>query len=750
MQCTAQSTAQKNKSVLSPVNVNNSNEIQNSENLIDMKTTAQLTGWHRNTVLNKISSGKIISHKMQKPTGGFKTLVVVSSLPEKIQQKYKRQVALNNPDSEISSLTETQIRYSIAMEKIIIEWNLRHSQAKKRGLRKRDIDLQFMNALETGMILRHETEIVKKYSIKTLYKQRKKWEASGRKTSSLAPDSKSNRGRKQIEAKVFYSMSRTWLLEQPKTRASHLYDQLSRAFIAKDSEVKLPSYRTFLNFYNKFYEQQGILIAAGQGKKSLDNLMPFVSRDNDALPGDIWQYDGYVMKIKVKNPYKEGHLMKPIVVYFLDVCTELITGFSISFSERSDVIVSAFKNALENVPPPIALQPDNPASLYVAELCGKYIVENEKRKSRIKLKQKAIELQMRGSNGIFFDCGVEKIRFVTPGNSKGKKIEPAHYRIFRPFETRPKFADVYVGMDPMDAPEKLNRTDKAILADKSMFIPEYDWFVAELESYIKEYNNTKKKGGFSPQEAYDSLCDYTKMLSPLELSTFCEWKVIRKPRNGYIKLFDEVEYQHPAFGVLREGVIVGYDVKNIEEVNIYTLDGRKLESPAVKIKKGSYVDDLKSVEAIKANRRYRRETLATQGNLLLESDGINQLSSKKLVKLLNDPKTTGNNKSLIQERLNELEKYPDFNVTTPKTGTPKDESIPERKSLSRPVLPEEEEKIDYSQYTFIKKPKEPEEKEIKYSDFKLVRKKVEKKEIDPSDELLKKFEAERKLHYGLN
>ena len=676
VKCTSQSTSQQNKNGVCLVSVNKNSVLQNTNGIIDLKTTSQLTGWHRNTIDNKISSGKILFEKVKKSSGGYRTLIVVSSLPLEAQEKYKQFLAMQNPDKELSQLTEVQRRFAFAMETILKAWMKFRLEGKQDGLRKQDLDKQFQEKLEYRDILVVETDLVKKFSTKTLYKYLKRWENSGRQTSSLAPDIYSRRGRKTIQSPYFYSFAERWILKQPMVRAKHIYDQLIPAMLREKPDPQIPSYRTFLDFFNTFKKRLGIKIAEEQGKKTLDNLLPYVPRNMDALPGDIVQYDGYIVKNRVTSPYDRHKLVKPVLCYFLDVSTEYIMGYSISFSERSDVIASAWKDLMMKCPAPKVLQPDNPAGIYNAELCAQYIVERENRKKHIKLKQKAIEFTMNNRKGMFFDCGLENIRFVTPGNSKGKKIEPAHYRIFRKYETQPRWADCYIGPDPMQRPEKLSRTDQAIINDKNLDIPTWEFFVSELEKYIDTYNNTKRKDGFTPREAYESLVDVSSRMDSKQVQCLCEWKTIMKPRNGYVKLFDSIFYEHPAFGVLKEGVIIGYDVKNIEELNVYSLDGRKLGGPAIRVKKGSYVDDAKSVEAIKANRRYRKEIINLQGRLLIESDGIKKLNSKQLVTLFNNPKLSALDKTLIEDRMGELEKYPEFNISKGTKANPKHKPIP--------------------------------------------------------------------------
>jgi hypothetical protein len=386
--------------------------------------------------------------------------------------------------------------------------------------------------------------------------------------------------------------------------------------------------------------------------------MPYVPRKNDALPGEVWQYDGYIMKILVNNPWLRDSLIKPVVVYFFDVCTTLVTGFAVSFSERSDVIAGAWYDAMTKYPAPKILQPDNPAGIYNEQLCAKYIVENETRKKYLKLKQRALEFTMNGRNGIFFDCGLERIKFVTPGNSKGKMIEPAHNYIFRSFETQPRFADVYVGKSPDDRPEHLQRTNKAILNDPKINIPEWDWIVAEIGKHISLYNNRKKKSlqNFSPKEAYEQMIDPNSKLKPEELKYKALWIQDFTTRNGYIKLFDNIHYQHPAFTVLNK-VRVGYNVTDLSKLIVFDENNRELSTPAVMVKQGSYMDDEVSTEAIKAKKTYGRKALALQTEILIND--IKRLSRKELNKLL-DSDIEQSQKEQIQERINEIEKYPEF------------------------------------------------------------------------------------------
>ena len=636
------------------------NPLQNNDIrfFISIETTSQITGWHRNTIDSKIKSNKIISIKQPKTGGGFRIMIDVRTLPLEAHEKWKQLIVHENPDPGLRSLSENQRRYAFAIESSIMLWLRYRDDGKKQRIRKQDADHRFEADIRNGIILTSEVNILNGVSVKTLYRHLKKWEISGRRTSVLAPDRKGNRGRKPIVSDIFYALANTWILTQPATKAAHLYNQLSDAILAKQPKTTIPSYPTFLKYYKAVKERQGLVIAGKQGKKTLDNIMPYVPRHNDALPGEVWQYDGYVMKTLVRNPWLKDGLIKPVVVYFFDVSTGIVTGWAVSFSERSDVIAGAWYHAMTRFPAPRILQPDNPAGIYNEQLCAKHIVEFETRKKYTKLKQRAIELTMNGRNGIFFDCGLERIKFVTPGNSKGKMIEPAHFHIFRGFETQPRFVDVYVGKSPDDRPEHLNRTNKAILKDKNLNIPEWDWMVEEIGKHIESYNNRKKKSlqNFSPQEAYLQMTDMTNKLSADELKYKALWTEERTTRNGYVKLFDDILYQHAAFTVMRR-VRIGYNVNDLSKLRVFGDDGREMSTPAVMVQKGSYVQDEISAEAIRANKTFRKKAIALQKELLITD--IKKLNNKELVKLL-DQDLDQSQKELIYARLNESEKYPHF------------------------------------------------------------------------------------------
>ena len=661
------------------------NPLKNNEVrfFITTETTVALTNWHRASIFRKINSNEITSIKQPKDGGGFRTMIDVRTLPIEAQEKWKQLVIHENPDTGLSSLSENQRRYAFAMESAMLLWLRYRDDAKKNYLRKRDSDNRFETDIKEGIILTSEVNILGGVSVKTLYRHHNKWETSGRRTSVLAPDRKGNRGRKPIRSDVFYALANTWILTQPATRAAHLYSQLSDAILAKQPKTTLPSYPTFLKYYKKVKERQALVIAGKQGKKTLDNIMPYVPRNNDALPGDVWQYDGYVMKMLVHNPWLKDSLIRPVVVYFYDVSTDLVTGWAISYSERSDVIASAWQHAMTRFPAPRILQPDNPVGIYNEQLCAKHIVEFETRKKHIKLKQRAVELTMTGRNGIFFDCGLERIKFVTPGNSKGKKIEPAHFRIFRPLETQPRFADVYVGMSPDDRPEHLNRTNKAILKDKKLNIPEWDFMVEEIGKHIEYYNNRKKKllQNFSPQEAYLQMTDMTKKLTADELKYKALWTEERSCRNGYIKLFDDILYQHAAFTVMKK-VKIGYNVNDLSKLRVFGDDGRELSTPALMVQKGSYTQDEISAEAIKANRTFRKKAISLQKELLITD--IKKLNNRELHKLLNSD-IDQDKKELIQVRLNEIEKYPEFGKLTGKDAKTQRDPIVERIIKEEPI-----------------------------------------------------------------
>ena len=99
---------------------------------------------------------------------------------------------------------------------------------------------------------------------------------------------------------------------------------------------------------------------ARHGKLAADNVIqPIINRDTPSFPDALWSVDGTTMQLYYRD--SEGKIKSDLYVYFItDANTGAVIGHSIAFTETSDVVETALRDAVNRYGyKPYQLQYDN-------------------------------------------------------------------------------------------------------------------------------------------------------------------------------------------------------------------------------------------------------------------------------------------------------------------------------------------------------------------------------------------------------
>lgn len=489
----------------------NINKLDQNLEWIDIETTVNLTGYSRQTIQKKIKSGLFETKKYRKESGGLKNYIKVSSLPIEFQQKMKAQLITNETtENKTLGISVDFLKYpdeerkkALAKETIIKKYLEYRKNAKNQNRKLAEADNYFQRDLDQKNILISELRILGKYdinpvqlidsrknhliSVKTIKKWLKEYKESDYDIVVLC-DNYSNSGKTRRwsdEIEVYIS---TLAVHPNEYTFRQIHNKAVSMFGAKS-----PSYRAIRHFVNKVIRSQHKSIQEKiKGKKAYKAITPYVARVNDAYPGDLWISDGYVIKFLVYSPYHMHHdrakrqVLRPIIIYWLDTATELITGYAISYSERYDVVISSFDDAITKYGVPKGIMTDNAKSYHnVNTDPEKYASQ----KNDSLGKRTAQKLLNSGSRGFFQDLGVERVVWVTPGNPQAKKIEPYNHKIFDEFE-REQYT--YLGKTQEQRPERMNVTNAVLIKRDGDKIMSWEQFLGAIDYYINEWNNKKR------------------------------------------------------------------------------------------------------------------------------------------------------------------------------------------------------------------------------------------------------------------
>jgi hypothetical protein len=642
-----------NSSTLSSKNeILNLDQVENSNEWIDIETTVAIGAFTRRTLFRKIKDETISSIKVPKPDGGLKTFINVNSLPIEFQQKWKMQLVEQNGESKeltgISSgfmkFPEESRRKAFAKETIIKTYLERREAGRKQALKLQTIDMHFQKDINQKLILVNELKTLGKYdispeelidnrrnnilSIKVIKKWLKLWNDAGQNLTVLC-DKYGNCGKIRSwdrEVEVYVAK----LAIHPNGFNYKDIHNKTLDFFGQNA----PSYFAVKRFIKTVViPQNKSLQAHVKGKKSVKKISPYVSRINDAFPGQ-WISDGYVIKFQVYSPYHMHNdrskrlLLRPLIVYWLDTATELIAGYSVSYSERFDVVISSFDHAVNQYGVPTRVYTDNAGSFHNVQTDPHFYAKKKKDSAG---KRTAVKLLNSGYPGFFEDIGVEKVTWATPGNPQAKKIEPYNHKIFDVFE-REQFT--YVGKTPEQRPEAMNMTNHALIKKHADKIMSWELFLGALEEHIEKWNNTKRKhlNDMSAKEYYLSYSnDFPfKKLSPEERFLKLSARKTLKVRSKQLELLGNL-YQHPSLEAFIDTEIqVIYNVRDLHSIHIATIEGRVLEGTAKLVTYGSHTNQIQTADAIHAKNYYEKQNKALYFEIIQQGGLTNKIKPNQI------------------------------------------------------------------------------------------------------------------------
>ncbi|MCK5051115.1 MAG: Mu transposase C-terminal domain-containing protein [Candidatus Cloacimonetes bacterium] len=670
LQCTVYPTVKISETEDSGISSYDINELEESNDWIDIKTTVNLSGLSRQTIQKRIKQNRIQSITVKKPAGGLKTFINVYSLPVEYQQKWKMYLydkhgigkEIVGISAEFSKYSDRPKRRAFAKEIIIKTYLDRRDIAKKNGIMLRVVDVQFQRDLDQKLILIDQLKTLGKFdttpdqllnnrkqhiiSLTVIKKWLKMWKDAKENIAVLC-DNHDKCGRKRTWSEDM----KIYIVKLVMHRNNYTYRQIhnkTQEFFGQAT----PSYDAIHKFINNVVMSQNrSLYAHVRGKKAVKKISSYVPRINDAYPGDLWISDGYVNKFLVYSPYhlhpdrSKRILLRPVVVYWLDTATELITGYAASYSERFDVVISSFSHAVERFGVPKGIMTDNAGSFHNVQTDPEYYA---KKKNDTLSKRTAIKYLNSGYPGFFEDIGVERVVWTTPGNPQAKKIEPYNHKIFDEFE---KDQLTYLGKTPEQRPEAMHMTNHLLMRKYGDKILNWEQFLGALDEHIEKWNNTKRKN-LNDLSAKEYYLDYSsqyplKKLSEEEMFLKLSARKTLKLRGKQIELMGNL-YRHPSFeAFINTEVQVIYNVRDLHSIHIATIDGKLLEGKAHIVQYGSQTNKIMTADAIHARNYYEKQNKAVYFEIIQQGGLTNKLRPSNI----DQAYINANNNLLAEESL---------------------------------------------------------------------------------------------------
>lgn len=366
-------------------------------------------------------------------------------------------------------------------------------------------------------------------------------------------------------------------------------NRLNILTIFEDYRKKFESIKESLSSYSTVYRfvksiPVPVVVRAREGKKALENkVMPYTERDtNELRRNQIWQSDGHKFNFFALD--ERGRPVRLIVVVWIDIFSRIPVGYSIDYTENTDVVLDSLMNGIQNNGLPETVYTDHGKAFKNKDTKG-FMIDYQK------------------IDGTFERLGIAKQILATPYNAKAKAQVEGFWNVVNNKFSR-KF-NTYCGKDNEERKEDL----PIILKDteKMPTIQDvYDSFGKFLKEYINDREHKGDSMNMTPCQKWNSDNTPIKKVSDEDLMMdLLKRQKATVQRNG-VKIFNSWYIDKDAkmtCGYFGQKVIVGIDRRDLSAVRIFDLEGI-LICVAERKNKGGY--DLSKPESLDSLRRTNR------------------------------------------------------------------------------------------------------------------------------------------------
>lgn len=469
-----------------------------------------------------------------------------------------------------------------AWARYILCTKLQEEYDKLKGFKKQEIIENFVK--DIGSNYPQQMEVVKKVSVPTL----RRWYAAYIKNPenplALSSGHGANKGLRRVDEEVLKDV-RNLYLSKNKVSISFVYERL---FMKYGKEVI--TYGTLRNYIKK--DLHNILVDNSRmgAKEFKDTHMPYIERDFSTLKAnDLWVSDGHDIECFCYHPYKKNSkggklISSPKIVVWLDMKTRLLVGWTLSWTETTESVAIALKDAIAKYGMPKKLYTDN----------GKAY------KSKVLKGDDSLRL-----DGIYKTLGLN-VTHAIPYNAQAKPIE----RWFLDFKNDfAKSSLTYKGGHILERKEEL----KLILKDEKLKSKILE--ASELEEYIREWIDFKNDAYYkirrkmtgrahrgdsmenkSPLELFNKELpkENREMVPEEKLRLLFLYEDNRTVGQNGVTFFDNTYVHEKLFEHLGERVKIKYDPHNLSFFYVY-LDTGEFLCKAEKLRKAGFndIDDIK-------------------------------------------------------------------------------------------------------------------------------------------------------------
>ncbi|MGN0013908.1 MAG: Mu transposase C-terminal domain-containing protein [Candidatus Gastranaerophilaceae bacterium] len=604
---------------------------------LSIKVVAEMTGVNLRKLQRYCKSNKYSCRKVAAGGGknGEKYEILVASLEPTLQAQVlsnsKQVIPLIQENQAYSPALTTNIQLKvipdsakeIALAKFNIVDSWKNFRADKKD--KKAADKQFLLLYPASY--KKEYKLLGDISIGTLYRWKK-----------ILDDNKNN----------YYSLVNNYNYTGESQLNTSLTDEEKQAFIKlyyNDAQFNLgtaydilkyqagkegksikseATYRRFAKYIERNHYDFDVL--ARQGEKALkDKVVPSIRRNDEILKvGDILVADGNKLDFMIINPFT-GKPARATMVVFMDWASRDYLGYEIMFSENTQCISSALRNAIIRLGKmPKVVYMDNGRAFK-----GKYFTGTDSFDS---------------FKGIYAQLGI-KLTFAKPYNGKAKIVE----RTFGDFvKSCPPAVSSYIGSSISMQPAHIKRNEKFHKElHKNDKIPTLEQAKLIIAEWLNFYRSKELDNGKTINEVFEEGKGTGVNIDMLdELMMKSE---VRNVRRNTIKFFGYEYTSNDLYGI-KDKVYIKYSLFDISKIKVYSRKGEYICEAATVIKynpMAKYFGNATDIYSLKQAQKIQnslinktvKDTKAVMGNTSFEN-----LPWGKIPDVIEAEETTGTKK----------------------------------------------------------------------------------------------------------
>lgn len=533
---------------------------------LSIKTVAEMTGEDLRKLQRYCKANKYSCRKVAAGGGknGEKYEILVASLELKLQAQILSKTTNDNlfifnsmhketaPFEGISrsAFSQTKVFPDSAKEIALAKFTIVDAwkEFKSNQIDKKEADKQFLLFYPT--VYKKEYKLLGNISTRTLYRWKKSLEENNNDYYSLinnynyTGESQLNTTLTDEEKQAFVELYYNDAQFNLGTAYNILKYKASKQGLRIKSEA---TYRRFAKYVERNHYDFEVL--SRQGEKALkDKVVPSIRRDVENLQvGDILVADGNKLDFMIVNPFT-GKPARATMVVFMDWASRDFLGYEIMFSENTQCISSALRNAIIRLGKiPKVVYMDNGRAFRGTYFTGTDSLDSFK--------------------GIYAQLGI-KLTFAKPYNGKAKIVE----RSFGDFvKSCPPAISSYVGSSISKQPAHIKRNKKFHKElHKNDKVPTLEQAKLIIDEWLKFYRSKELKNDKTINDIFEEGKGSginVNMLDELMMKS-----EIRTVKRNTIKFFGYEYTSNDLYGI-KDKVYIKYSLFDISKIKVYSIKG---------------------------------------------------------------------------------------------------------------------------------------------------------------------------------